>query len=91
VEVLTMSMLYLSYTKITLFLEIVKFKLMYIDGSSFGGFGRFSRWNRSQVFTSQLPFSMISQYRFRLHAHAWMWPVSFFLSKSNWIHVFSNY
>jgi hypothetical protein len=38
-----MSMLYVSYTKITLFLEIVRFKLMYIDGSSFGSFGRFSR------------------------------------------------
>jgi hypothetical protein len=40
---LIMSMLYLSYTKITIFLEIIRFKLMYIDGSGFGGFGRFSR------------------------------------------------
>ncbi|GEM_PF-645586 len=38
-----MSMFYLSYTKITLFIEIIRFKLMYTDGHGFGGFGRFSR------------------------------------------------
>jgi hypothetical protein len=42
-EGLIMSMLYLSYSKITIFLEIIRFKLMYIDSSGFGSFGRFSR------------------------------------------------
>jgi len=44
VEGLAMSMFYLSYTKITIFLEIIRFKMMYISsGQGFGSFGRFSR------------------------------------------------
>ncbi|WP_155396537.1 hypothetical protein [Methanosarcina barkeri] len=43
VEGLTMSMFYLSYTKITIFLEIIRFKMIYLSGQGFGGFGRFSR------------------------------------------------
>jgi hypothetical protein len=88
-EGLIMSMLYLSYTKITIFLEIIRFKLMYIDSSGFGSFGRFSRWSRSQVFTSQLPFWMISQYRFRLHAHACDL-YNFFVAKVNGFQVLSR-
>lgn len=42
-----MPMLYLSYTKITMLIEIIKFKMMYISdpgfGSGFGWFGRFAR------------------------------------------------
>ncbi|MCC4767676.1 hypothetical protein FXW07_13955 [Methanosarcina sp. DH1] len=43
VEGLIMSMFYLSYTKITIFLEIIRFKMMYFSGQGFGSFGRFSR------------------------------------------------
>jgi hypothetical protein len=43
VEELIMSMFYLSYTKIAIFIEIIRFKMMYVDGLGFGGFGRFSR------------------------------------------------
>lgn len=46
VEGLTMSMLYLSYTKITIFLEIIRFKMMYLSGQGFGGFGGYGRFSR---------------------------------------------
>jgi len=46
VEGLTMSMFYLSYTKITIFLEIIRFKMMYLSGQGFGGFGGFGRFSR---------------------------------------------
>ncbi len=32
---------YLSYTKITIFIQIIKFKLIYISGQGFDGFRRF--------------------------------------------------
>ncbi len=38
-----MSMFYLSYTKIAILIEIVRLKILYIDGQGFGSFGRFSR------------------------------------------------
>jgi len=41
-----MSMFYLSYTKITIFLEIIRFKMMYLSGQGFGGFGGFGRFSR---------------------------------------------
>lgn len=34
---------YLSYTKITIFIQIIRFKLIQIGGQGFGSFGRFLR------------------------------------------------
>lgn len=34
---------YLSYTKITMFIEIIRFKMIYTSGQGFGGYGRFLR------------------------------------------------
>ncbi len=34
---------YLSYTKITIFIQIIRFKMIYIGGQGLGGFGRFFR------------------------------------------------
>ena len=34
---------YISYTKVTVLVQIIKFKLIYIGGQGFGGFGRFLR------------------------------------------------
>jgi len=46
---LTMPIFYLSYTKINIFIEIIRFKLMYISGQGFcgsGGSGLFGRFSR---------------------------------------------
>jgi len=42
VEGLTMFY-YISYTKITIFIQIIRFKMIQIGGQGFSGFGRFFR------------------------------------------------
>lgn len=34
---------YISYTKITIFIQIIRFKMIQIGGQGFSGFGRFFR------------------------------------------------
>jgi hypothetical protein len=34
---------YITYTKITMFIQIVRFKMILIGGPGFGSFGRFFR------------------------------------------------
>jgi hypothetical protein len=35
---------YISYTKITIFIEIIRFKMIYLGGQGFGGYGGYARY-----------------------------------------------
>ena len=50
---------YLSYTKISIFIQIIRFKMIYLSGRNSGGIGRYLMWSKSQMFTSQLHFWLI--------------------------------
>lgn len=46
---------YLSYTKITILIQIVRLKMIYISGGSdwgFSGIARYLMWDKCQRFTS---------------------------------------